>query len=116
MKAVKKGYNEGGKITGSKGRKVISERDMDKIQRNPRSNAEYKGQDYLEQNVSDIPDAQLLKYFRVQQASKSLPKGFSVGAGPDKILSMARKKGVYQDASAKARKLFEAEMAKRKLK
>jgi hypothetical protein len=108
--AVKVKYKEGGKLT---------EKDMDKVQsRGDDDNRfEYRGEDYMQQNVSDIKDnGELLKFFRVKETAKGLEsmKISTKGMKPDEILSAGKTKGV--DAMSSARKLFDAEIQNRKLK
>jgi hypothetical protein len=108
--AVKVKYKEGGKLT---------EKDMDKVQsRGDDDNRfEYRGEDYMQQNVSDIKDnRELLKFFRVKETAKGLEdmKISTKGMKPDEILSAGKTKGV--DAMSSARKLFDAEIQNRKLK
>lgn len=108
--AVKVKYKKGGKLT---------EKDMDKIQKraSDENRFEYRGEDYLQQNASDIKDnKELLKYFRVKETAKGLErmKISTKGMKPDEILSAGKTKGV--DAMSSARKLFDEEIGKRKLK
>lgn len=108
--AVKVKYKEGGKLT---------EKDMDKMQKraDDDNRFEYKGEDYMQQNASEIKDsASLLKFFKVKETAKGLSNmGISTkGMTPEKILSAGRTKGV--EASSSARKLFDAEISDRKLR
>lgn len=108
--AVKVKYKEGGKLT---------ERDMDKIQdrKSDDNRFEYRGEDYMQQNPSDIKDnRELLKFFRVKETAKGLEKMkiSTKGMKPDEILSAGKTKGV--DVMVTSRKLFNEEIGKRKLK
>lgn len=108
--AVKVKYKEGGKLT---------EKDMDKIQKSKSDELrfEYRGEDYMQQNTSDIQDnAALLKFFRVKETAKGLDKmGISTrGMKPDEILKAGKTKGI--DAMSTARELFDEEIGKRKAK
>lgn len=108
--AVKVKYKEGGKFT---------EKDMDKIQtrKSDENRFEYRGEDYMQQNPSEIQDnKELLKFFRVKETAKALEsmKISTRGMKPDEILSAGKVKGV--DAMGTARELFDEEIGKRKAK
>ena len=95
----------------------IREVDMDKIQTRKDDDLrfEYVGEDYLQQNPSDIADAgNLLKYFTVSEAVRQLDDIDidTRGLRPEKILKVAREKGLNPLRSA--RDLFDREMEMRK--
>jgi len=105
--AVKVKYKKGGKLT---------EKDMDKVQdrASDDNRFEYRGEDYMQQNVSDIKDnRELLKFFRVKETAKGLEqmKISTRGMKPDEILSAGKTKGI--DAMSSAKKEFDIEIGKR---
>lgn len=107
--AVKVKYKEGGKLT---------EKDMDRMQKRSSDDNrfEYRGEDYMQQNASEIKDnKELLKYFRVKETAKGLEKMkiSTKGMKPDEILAAGKTKGV--DAMSTARMMFDEEIGKRKL-
>ena len=109
--AVKVKYKEGGKQP--------TEKEMDRIQSSSSDDNrfEYRGEDYMQQNASEIKDnKELLKYFRVKETAKGLEKMkiSTKGMKPDEILSAGKTKGV--DVTTQSREMFDAEIANRKLK
>lgn len=114
-----KTYNKGGavKVKYKKGGK-LTEKDMDKMQKRSSDDNrfEYRGEDYMQQNASDIKsNSELLKFFRVKETAKGLEKMkiSTRGMKPDDILKAGKTKGV--DGMSSARKLFDEEIGKRKI-
>lgn len=108
--AVKVKYKEGGKLT---------EKDMDRMQKRSSDDNrfEYRGEDYMQQNASEIKDnRELLKFFRVKETAKGLEKMkiSTRGMKPDEILAAGKTKGV--DVTTQSREMFNAEIANRKIK
>lgn len=96
----------------------VKERDLDKIQRGPRTSDEFRfeyvGEDYLQQRPEDIEDpGKVLKYFTVTEAARMLgDMDIDVrGMRPEQILKAAKVKGINPMSSA--RDLFDREMFKR---
>ena len=96
----------------------VKERDLDRIQRGPRTSDEFRfeyvGEDYLQQRPEDIKDTgEVLKYFTVTEAARMLgDMNIDVRwMRPEQILKAAKVKGVNPMSSA--RDLFDREMFKR---
>lgn len=108
-------YRMGGNMPGED-EDVVTEMDLDRIQESKSGNFEYAGQDFLEQRAEDIEDAgKLLKFYAVTEAARMLDEdGISPrGMRPEKILSVARQKGLNPMTAAKD--LFDREIDRRRM-
>jgi len=117
VKAMKK-YEDGGKTKKSKGEIRVQDlptSEAKKIGLGLRNRDSFLGrgeyEDFYNMNLySATPDEALL-FFRVDEAKRLLKQkeGVDIGAEvkPERVLSMAKTKGLLQDANSSAKKMFE---------